>query len=246
MRPDGRKNDEPRPVEITPNFLKYAHGSALISFGNTRVLCAVMAEDGVPPFLVNRGKGWVTAEYEMLPASTLNRKHRNWRRGKSDGRTLEIQRMLGRALRSVVRSNRLGERTFWVDCDVLQADGGTRTASLTGAYVALALCFHRLLENGTLTANPLCGQVAAVSAGVYRGQPLLDLNYEEDVQADVDLNLVMTDRGSIVEIQGTAEGHPFTEPELGKMIALGRQGIQTLLAKQREVLPESLLEHGRT
>jgi ribonuclease PH len=244
MRPDGRKPDALRPVKIVPDFLRYAHGSALIDVGNTRVLCAVMAEDGVPPFLMNRGKGWVTAEYEMLPASTLSRKHRNWRRGKADGRTLEIQRLIGRALRSVVKPEFLGERTLWVDCDVLQADGGTRTASLTGAYVALALCVHRLLENGTLKRNPLCGRVAAVSAGIYRGRAVLDLNYEEDMAADVDLNLVMTDAGQIVEIQGTAEGAPFSDAQLKDLLALGRQGIRELLAVQREVLPEGVADHG--
>jgi len=241
MRPDGRNPDDLRPVEITPDFLKYAHGSALFSAGNTRVLCAVMAEDGVPPFLVGRGRGWVTAEYEMLPSSTLSRKHRNWRRGRADGRTLEIQRLVGRSLRSVVRNDRLGERTFWVDCDVLQADGGTRTASLTGAYVALALCIHKMLETGALTKNPLIGQVAAVSCGMVHGRPVLDLNYEEDQKADVDLNLVMTGTGKIVEIQGTAEGDAFSEEDLGHMLNLGRAGIVSLLARQRDSLPEGLI-----
>jgi len=241
MRPDGRNDDELRPVKITPRFLRYAHGSALIESGNTQVLCTVMAEDGVPPFLVNRGKGWVTAEYEMLPGSTLSRKHRNWRRGKSDGRTLEIQRMIGRGLRSVVRTELLGERTFWVDCDVMQADGGTRTASLTGAWVALALCVHDLLENGTLNRNPLSGQVAAVSTGIWRGRSILDLNYEEDMRAEVDLNLVMTSRGQIVEIQGTAEGEPFSEAQLSRQLELGRKGIETLIQRQRSVIPESIV-----
>jgi len=241
MRPDGRNVDELRPVEIKPDFLKYAHGSALISSGNTRVLCTVMAEDGVPPFLINQRRGWITAEYEMLPASTLRRKHRNWRRGKPDGRTLEIQRLVGRALRSVVRADFLGERTFWVDCDVLQADGGTRTTSLTGAYVALARCIHKMLETGALKKNPLIGQVAAVSCGMVHGRPVLDLNYEEDQAADVDLNLVMNSDDKIVEIQGTAEGQAFSEEELGALIGLGRKGIHELLALQCDILPENLL-----
>jgi len=244
MRPDGRKPDELRAVKIVPDYLEHAHGSALIDFGHTRVLCSVMAEVGVPPFLMNRGRGWVTAEYDMLPASTLSRRHRNWRRGKADGRTLEIQRLIGRALRAVVRTDRLGERTLWADCDVLQADGGTRTASLTGAYVALARCIHRLLDNGTLKRNPLSGQVAAVSTGIYRGRAVLDLNYEEDMAADVDLNLVMTDTGHLVEIQGTAEGAPFSEVQLADLVALGQKGIQQLLALQRDVLPGDLLGHG--
>lgn len=236
MRPDGRSPDELRTVEIIPDFLDQPHGCALISFGETKVLCTAMAEDGVPQFMANQGRGWVTAEYEMLPASTLTRKHRNWRRGKADGRTLEIQRLIGRALRGVVDLKALGERTVWLDCDVIQADGGTRTASVTGAWVALALCLKRLRENESLKRDPIRHQVAAISAGVVNGRPVLDLSYEEDSQADTDLNLVMTDDGGIIEIQGTAERAPFSEDELGSMVTLGRNAMESLFAHQRRAL----------
>lgn len=236
MRPDGRSVDQLRPITITPNFLDATPGNALVAFGQTKVLCTAVLEDGVPPFLANRGRGWVTAEYDMLPASTVTRKARSWRRGKADGRTLEIQRLIGRALRTVVDPSKLGERTVWVDCDVLQADGGTRTASVTGAWVALALCLRDAQANEMLGADPIRAQVGAVSVGVVSGRVCLDICYEEDARADTDLNLVMTDRGGIVEVQGTAEGEPFTDDELGEMLAIGRRGLETIFDAQRTAL----------
>ncbi len=235
MRSDGRRPDELRPVSIEPGFLKYAEGSALITVGNTRVLCAATVEDKVPQWLKGRGLGWVTAEYSMLPRATQERTQRESAKGRVGGRTHEIQRIIGRALRAVTDTAKLGERTVWIDCDVLQADGGTRTASVTGAYVALALA---LRATGHFTASkwPLTGMIAATSVGIVAGTPLLDLAYDEDSQAHTDMNVFMTDAGKYVEIQGTAEAAPFDRQELDTMLALAERGIRSLFDMQRSVL----------
>ena len=235
-RPDGRRARELRPVEITPNYLRHAEGSALIAFGATRVLCAASVQDGVPPFLRNTGRGWVTAEYGMLPRSTHTRSDREAARGKVGGRTQEIQRLIGRSLRAVTDMTALGERTIWIDCDVIEADGGTRTASITGAYVALALAVQRLRESGVLTTSPLIDHVAAISVGMVDKKLYLDLAYEEDSRAEVDMNIVMTGKGKFIEVQGTAEGKPFTATQLATMTALATEGIATLVAMQKKVL----------
>src|ERR1700728_4549837 len=236
MRPDGRKPDELRPVEIATGYLKTAEGSALITVGNTQVLCAASVETSVPAFLRNTGKGWVTAEYSMLPRATSTRTAREVAKGRPSGRTHEIQRLIGRSLRSVTDLTRLGERTIWIDCDVIQADGGTRTASITGAFVALGLALEKLVEAGTLTSVPLKDFVAAVSVGIVDGEVLLDLCYEEDSRADVDMNFVMTAGYKMVEVQATAERQAFDEAQFGKMMAYARQGVQALIAKQQGVL----------
>jgi ribonuclease PH len=225
-----------RPVEIVPNFLVTAEGSALIKVGHTHVICAASIEDTVPPFLRNSGKGWVTAEYAMLPRATAKRTPREVTKGRPSGRTHEIQRLIGRALRSVVDTAALGERTIAIDCDVLQADGGTRTASITGAYVALALAVRHLSKYHAVKKPVLTDSVAAVSVGIVGGQPALDLNYEEDSRADVDMNIVMTGAGKFVEVQGTAEHASFDEAEMGRMIALARQGIAQLAELQKQVI----------
>ena len=235
-RSDGRRNDELRPVRIVPNFLDYAEGSALIEVGRTRVLCAVSVTDTLPAFLRGKGKGWVTAEYAMLPRSTLTRSARESTLGRVGGRTHEIQRLIGRCLRAAVDTAALGDRTLTVDCDVIQADGGTRTASITGAYVALRLAVEDMLARGLLDTSPIIGAVAATSVGIVRGEALLDLTYEEDSQAEVDFNVVMTDRGDLVEVQGTAEGRPFAQETVGRLLDLGRQGISELFSAQREAL----------
>ena len=232
-RIDGRAADELRPVRITPGALAYAEGSALIETGDTRVLCAVSVEDGVPRFLRGAGQGWVTAEYAMLPRSTNTRTPRS---ASSGGRAREIQRLIGRSLRAVVELGALGERTLTVDCDVLQADGGTRTAAITGAYVALRQALDGMAERGQLSGPPLRAAVAATSVGMVDGRPLLDLRYAEDHRADVDVNLVMTDAGEFIEIQGTAEGAAFSRASLDAMLELGESGIHQLLAAQREAL----------
>src|SRR6202034_2177679 len=236
MRPDGRKPDELRPVEIATGYLKTAEGSALITVGNTQVLCAASVETSVPAFLRNTGKGWVTAEYSMLPRATSTRTTREVAKGRPSGRTHEIQRLIGRSLRAVTDLTRLGERTIWIDCDVIQADGGTRTASITGAFVALGLALEKLVEAGTLTSVPLKDFVAAVSVGIVDGEVLLDLCYEEDSRADVDMNFVMTAGYKMVEIQATAERQAFDEAQFAKMMAYARQGVQSLIAKQQAVL----------
>jgi ribonuclease PH len=236
MRPDGRKADEIRPVKITRGFLKYAEGSALIEMGDTKVVCSATIEEGVPPFLRGKGQGWVTAEYAMLPRSSQSRIAREASRGKIGGRTHEVQRLIGRALRAVVDLKALGERTIWIDCDVLQADGGTRTASITGAYVALSDALVSLSQSKLLGNNPLKGTLAAVSVGIVGGRPVLDLNYAEDSTAAVDMNVVMTGDGRIVEIQGTAEGEPFDEPTLKSLLTLAREGIRQILKIQQEAL----------
>ncbi len=237
-RPDGRRARELRAVEITPNYLRHAEGSALIAFGATRVLCAASVQEGVPPFLRNSGRGWVTAEYGMLPRSTHTRSDREAARGKVGGRTQEIQRLIGRSLRAVTDMTALGERTIWIDCDVIEADGGTRTASITGAYVALALAVRKLQKAGVLTAEPLLDHVAAISVGLVDKKLCLDLAYEEDSKAEVDMNVVMTGKGKFIEVQGTAEGKPFTATQLESMTALATEGIATLVALQKKVLAE--------
>lgn len=235
MRSDGRAPDQLRPVSIEPGFLKYAEGSALITVGNTRVLCAATVEEKVPPWLKGRGVGWVTAEYSMLPRATQERTQREAAKGRLGGRTHEIQRIIGRALRAVTDTAKLGERTVWIDCDVLQADGGTRTASVTGAYVALALAL-RAGDGFSGSKWPLTGMIAATSVGVVRGVPLLDLAYDEDSQAHTDMNVFMTDAGKYVEIQGTAEAAPFDRSELDVMLGLAERGIRQLFDAQRKVL----------
>ena len=224
-----------RPVEIVPNYLMTAEGSALIKMGNTHVLCAASVEEGVPQFLRNSGKGWVTAEYAMLPRATAKRTPREVTKGRPSGRTHEIQRLIGRALRSVIDTSVLGERTVAIDCDVIQADGGTRTASITGAFVALSLAVRQLLKFGSLKKSPIRDSVAAISVGLVRGVPLLDLNYEEDSQADVDMNVVMTGSGKFVEVQGTAEHDPFDDVQMSQLITLARSGIAKLVELQKQV-----------
>jgi ribonuclease PH len=225
-----------RPVEIVPNYLMTAEGSALIKMGHTHVLCAASVEEGVPQFLRNSGKGWVTAEYAMLPRATAKRTPREVTKGRPSGRTHEIQRLIGRALRSVIDTSVLGERTVAIDCDVIQADGGTRTASITGAFVALSLAVRQLMKFGSLKKSPIRDSVAAISVGLVRGVPLLDLNYEEDSQADVDMNVVMTGAGRFVEVQGTAEKFAFSRGELDELLALATSGIDVLLEAQRAAL----------
>lgn len=236
MRPDGRRADQLRTVEISPNFLKTAEGSVLITFGNTRVLCAASVETSVPPFLRNTGKGWVTAEYSMLPRATATRTPREVTKGRASGRTHEIQRLIGRSLRSVVDLAALGERSVIIDCDVLQADGGTRVASITGAWVALAIALNQLVKFRVLQKSPLTGAVAAVSVGMLKGEALLDLCYEEDSRAEVDANIVMTNTGKFVEYQATAEHAAFDDHQMVAMTALARAGIVELLALQQAVV----------
>lgn len=236
FRSDKRAPDQIRPINIIPDFISTAEGSALIEVGNTRVICTASIEETVPPFLKGAGKGWITAEYSMLPRSTLTRTPREASRGRQSGRTHEIQRLIGRALRAVVDLKRLGERTITLDCDVIQADGGTRTASITGAFVALGLAMSKLVEAGSLSAAPIRDYVAGISVGIVEGEILLDLAYEEDSQAEVDMNFVMTGGRKIVEVQATAEQHPFDDAQLKKMMEFASRGIETLIARQRSVL----------
>ena len=236
MRPSHRAPDEPRPIRITRQFTKHAEGSVLVEFGDTRVICTASVEERVPLFLKGKGRGWVTAEYGMLPRATHTRSSREASRGRQDGRTMEIQRLIGRALRSVMDLEALGERTLTLDCDVIQADGGTRTAAITGGFVALADAVRYLLNRRQVKKNPLHGQVASISVGIYRGESVLDLDYAEDSEAETDMNVVMNDAGAFVELQGTAEGHAFRMEELQAMLDLARGGITHLLAKQREAL----------
>jgi ribonuclease PH len=236
MRPDGRKPDELRPVEIATNYLKTAEGSALITIGNTQVLCAASVETSVPPFLRNTGKGWVTAEYSMLPRATVTRTPREVTKGRPGGRTHEIQRLIGRSLRAIVDLNKLGERSILLDCDVLQADGGTRVASITGAYVALALAMNQLVKFKQLAKSPLTGAMAAISVGILGGEPLLDLCYEEDSRAEVDANIVMTETGRFVEYQATAEHKSFDDEQMTRMTALARTGIAELIEIQKKAI----------
>jgi ribonuclease PH len=235
-RTDGRAPADLRPTRITPGVSMHAEGSVLIEVGRTRVICTASVEDRVPPFLRNTGKGWVTAEYGMLPRATSTRTQREATAGKVGGRTQEIQRLIGRSLRSVTRLPELGERTIWIDCDVIQADGGTRTASITGGFVALALGLRRLRDAGQLKTVPLQDYVAATSVGVIGGTPLLDLAYEEDSRADVDMNIVKTGDGRFIEVQGTAEGPPFERQALDALMELGDEGIRRLVDLQREIV----------
>ena len=236
MRNDGRKPAQLRAVTITPRYIKTAEGSVLIEMGDTRVICTAKLEERVPPFLRNTGKGWITAEYGMLPGSSQTRIGRESARGRIGGRTHEIQRLIGRSLRAVADLKSLGEKTIWIDCDVIQADGGTRTASITGAYVALADAVRGWLERGVIPASPLKDAVAAVSIGIIEGKILLDLCYDEDSRADVDMNFVMTGAGKFIEVQGTAEAAPFTRRQMEKMAELAEQGIKELLKTQKKVI----------
>jgi ribonuclease PH len=235
-RPSGRAPDELRKINITRRFTRHAEGSVLIEFGDTRVLCTATVEDTIPPFLRNTGRGWVTAEYGMLPRATHTRSKREAASGKQGGRTLEIQRLIGRALRAVVDLKALGERTITLDCDVLQADGGTRTAAITGSYVALIDAVSSLVRRGALRESPIHGQVAAVSVGIWSGIPVLDLDYAEDSDAETDMNVVMNNGGAFIELQGTAEGHAFRRDELDQLLNLAANGIGQLLARQLEAL----------
>ena len=236
MRPSGRQPNELRDTTISRHYTRHAEGSVFIRCGGTQVLCNASVEDRVPPFLRGKGEGWVTAEYGMLPRSTGSRMGREAARGKQGGRTLEIQRLIGRSLRAVVDRAALGERTITLDCDVIQADGGTRTAAISGAYVALSIAMQNLRQAKTIKKNPLYGQVAAVSVGVYRGVPVLDLDYPEDSEAETDMNIVMNDVGRFIEVQGTAEGHAFSDDELAAMLALARKGVAEIIEAQNEAL----------
>src|SRR5437899_8004998 len=236
FRSDNRAPDQMRPVNIVPDFISTAEGSVLIEIGNTRVICTASVEETVPQFLRNSGKGWITSEYAMIPRATLTRTPRESARGRIGGRTHEIQRLIGRSLRAVADLTRLGERTIFIDCDVIQADGGTRTASITGAFVALGLALNKLVEAGTLSAAPVRDFVAATSVGIVDGEVMLDLAYEEDSRSEVDMNFVMTGRGKFVELQATAEKDPFDDEQLAKMMKFARKGCDELIAKQREVL----------
>lgn len=237
MRHSGRAANELRSIQIERGFTKHAEGSVLISFGDTRVLCTASVEEKTAPFLRGSGQGWITAEYSMLPRATQNRTQREAAKGKIGGRTHEIQRLIGRSLRAAVDLKALGERSIWLDCDVLQADGGTRTASITGACIALADAIDGLLQRGLLTSNPWRHWIAAVSVGILAGTPILDLDYLEDSSADVDMNLVMTDDGRFVELQGTAEGTPFDANHMADMLLLGHKGISELIALQKREFP---------
>ncbi len=236
MRIDGRKPDEMRPVSIERNYTKFANGSVLIAVGNTKVICTASIEESVPPHKKNTGEGWITAEYSLLPGSTPRRVSRESSRGKVGGRTHEIQRLIGRSMRAITDLSAIGERTIWIDCDVIQADGGTRVASITGAYVALADAISWLKKNAEITGEPLTGSVAAISVGVVDGVPLLDLCYEEDVTADVDMNIVLTGNGEYIELQGTAEKQTFSEEELAQMIVQAKKGISELTLIQKDAL----------
>ncbi|HEX7111839.1 MAG TPA: ribonuclease PH [Mizugakiibacter sp.] len=235
-RPSGRAPDQLRPVTIERHYTRHAEGSVLVSFGDTKVLCTASVEDRVPAWLRGKGEGWVTAEYGMLPRATKERTQREAARGGQGGRTMEIQRLIGRALRACVNRAALGERVITLDCDVLQADGGTRTAAITGAYVALVDAVDSLLKRNVLSRNPIHGAVAAVSVGIWRGVPIVDLDYAEDVACDTDMNVVMNDGGGFIEVQGTAEGHAFRRDELDALLALAGQSIAELVALQREAL----------
>ena len=238
-RSDGRAAGELRNVKITPGYLPYAEGSVLIEMGNTRIVCGASFEERVPPFLRNSGQGWLTAEYAMLPRSTQTRTPRETGRGGPSGRTHEIQRLIGRSLRAVADMKALGERTITIDCDVLQADGGTRTAAITGAYVAFALANRRLLENGKISRSAMINQVAAVSVGMVDNTPLLDLKYDEDSRAEVDMNVVCTGDGRFIEVQGTAEREPFSRSQMDDLLELARQGIATLIGIQKMAIDSS-------
>ena len=248
MRNDGRRPRELRKVKIHTGYLKYALGSCLIEMGDTRVICSASLEEKVPLFLKGKGKGWVTAEYGMIPASCNERIQREAAKGRLSGRTQEIQRLIGRSLRAVVDLEALGERALWIDADVLQGDGGTRTAAITGSFIALAQAIEKLRKEKVLLKNPIRDFVAAVSVGVVEGVPCLDLNYKEDSKAEVDMNVVMTGKGRLVEVQGTAEGHPFTKKDLDRLLALAQKGIRELVRIQESVIarrPEGLTKQSR-
>ncbi len=236
MRPSGRSAEQLRDIKFTRNYTKHAEGSVLVEFGDTKVLCTATVEDRIPRWLKGQGRGWVTAEYGMLPRSTGSRMGREAARGKQGGRTMEIQRLIARSLRAVVNLEALGERNITVDCDVIQADGGTRTASITGGFVALADAMQWLVDQRKLKKNPIIGQVASVSVGIFNGTPVLDLDYDEDSNAETDMNVVMNDAGAFIEVQGTAEGHAFRQDELDAMLGLAKSGIAELIEHQREVL----------
>ncbi len=238
MRPSGREPGELRPIAFTRHYTMHAEGSVLVEFGRTRVLCNATVEQGVPRFLKGKGRGWVTAEYGMLPRSTTERMAREAARGRQGGRTLEIQRLIGRSLRAVLDLGALGEHTITVDCDVIQADGGTRTASISGGYLALRDAVSSLLEAGRIERNPLHGQLASVSVGIFEGVPILDLDYAEDSNAETDMNVVMNEGGAFIEVQGTAEGHAFRRDELDAMLDLAASGIESIMEAQRAALGE--------
>ena len=240
IRLDGRTADAPRQARLTPDFIVHAEGSVQIEVGRTRVICTASVEPRVPPFLRGMGKGWVTAEYGMLPRATSTRTTREASAGKVGGRTQEIQRLIGRSLRSVTNMNELGERTIWIDCDVIQADGGTRTAAITGGFVALVLCLERLREQAVLARVPVTDYVAATSVGIVKGTPMLDLAYDEDSKADVDMNIVKTGAGKFIEVQGTAEAEPFDRATLEQLLNLADRGIATLVERQREIVGKIL------
>ncbi|MED1783715.1 ribonuclease PH [Brevibacillus fortis] len=246
MRVDGRAHDQLRPVTITRNYIKHAEGSCLIEVGDTKVICTATLEDRVPPFMRGGGKGWVTAEYSMLPRATATRNARESSKGKVGGRTMEIQRLIGRALRSVVNLEAMGERTIWLDCDVIQADGGTRTASITGAFVAMVDAMQKLVDSGTWKQLPLNDFLAATSVGVVGEEAVLDLNYKEDSTAIVDMNVVMTGKGKFVELQGTGEDAPFSPEQLQEMIALAKIGIDNLINNQKEALADVSLSFAQS
>ncbi len=235
-RIDKRALNALRPVKMTKDFIIHPSGSVLIEMGNTKVICTASVEEKVPPFLKGSDSGWVTAEYSMLPGSTHFRKQRDASRGKIDGRTMEIQRLIGRSLRSVIALDKLGERTIWIDCDVIQADGGTRTASITGGFVALSIAVNKLMEQGLVKENPIKEFVAAVSVGIKNGEALLDLCYQEDSSAHVDMNLIMTESGKFIEVQGTGEEAPFSKDELYRLLDLGEEGIRQLIDHQKDIL----------
>ena len=236
MRPSGRQSDEMRPVSFTRNYTCHAEGSVLVEFGNTKVICNASVDSSVPRWMKGSKKGWVTAEYGMLPRSTTERMARESSRGKQGGRTMEIQRLIGRSLRAAVDMEKLGERMITLDCDVIQADGGTRTASISGAFVALSDAINRLMQNGELSESPLLHNVASVSVGVYEGSPILDLDYIEDSNAETDMNVVMTEQGGFIEVQGTAEGEPYSREEMNSMLVLAEQGIQNIIKLQKRAL----------
>ncbi|MBT3472931.1 MAG: ribonuclease PH [Gammaproteobacteria bacterium] len=236
MRPSKRAPDQMREIKITRNYTKHAEGSVLVEFGDTKVICTASVESRLPPWLKGKGKGWVTAEYGMLPRSTGSRMGREAARGKQGGRTMEIQRLIGRSLRAAVDMKILGEQQITVDCDVIQADGGTRTASITGGFVALSDAINHLLETGAVKKNPIVSSIASVSVGVYKGTPVLDLDYDEDSSAETDMNVVMDGNGQFIEVQGTAEEAPFSMEEMQQMLALAQQGITNLIEHQREAL----------
>jgi ribonuclease PH len=238
MRPSGRAPDELRTIVVTPHFTKHAEGSVLVEFGDTRVICTASIEERVPGFLKGKGSGWITAEYGMLPRATHERSAREAARGKQGGRTMEIQRLIGRSLRAAMDLEALGERTVTLDCDVIQADGGTRTASITGSYVALRLAVDALMKQRKIKKNPIHGQIASVSVGICGGVPVLDLDYREDCDAETDMNVVMNDAGAYIEVQGTAEGHAYRRDELNAMLDLAGKGITELMAIQRAALAE--------